>query len=186
VTSIGRPSSRSQALSGLVAGQSGDFGNSPQLEVGVGRNLLVVLTSDRDVGSTVMFAYAISRRHSGRITLMTVSQVSFYWGCVASFFAPAALEGHTVALSASAEGASEKADEGFGMLPTDCPVSVFTAVGPIRQQVLARVRAARHDAIVIGPRQRAHRVALCQDRLARDLQRLSPVPVLVVPRASSW
>jgi nucleotide-binding universal stress UspA family protein len=141
------------------------------------RDVLVVVDATEDAREALSHAIDLAQRERSRMTLITVEHrlpACAYLGAAAAL--------PLVVPAAEAES-RQILREALSHVPADVPVTTLLAAPPVRGALMSQIERGGHDLVIMGARPRSGgRPAF--GSLSRYIVRRSPVPVLVVHRAS--
>ncbi len=139
------------------------------------RNILVAVDGSRHAERALTEAIELAATAHGRLTILTAIPRPPAWASTPA--AVAACEPLAAELRREADQLLRDAER---RVPADVPVTTILTPKPIRQALLARVRAGHHDLLVMGSRGRGAITASLLGSVSHYVLNHSPIPVLVI------
>jgi nucleotide-binding universal stress UspA family protein len=137
------------------------------------RNILVAIDGSAHSEEALVQAVDLARREHSRLTIMT-GEVRLPTG------AYLAVAGVALPLVADTQAEAQQAlRRALEKVPPDLPVTTILTDQPICRALLAQIRTAGHDLLVLGARTRGTLRLTLRGAIARRLHR-PPVPMLIV------
>jgi nucleotide-binding universal stress UspA family protein len=137
------------------------------------RSILVAVDGSRAASTALEQAVDLARSERGRLTLISVAELSRWRISGFPLSVPFPNESELVRV---AEEILERAE---ALVPEDVPVSTVVRRGSAVKEILKRIETGEHDLVVVGSRGLGPAGALILGSVSRGVLARSPVPVLV-------
>ncbi len=139
------------------------------------RNILVAVDGSRHAERALTEAIELAAAGRGRLTLLTAIPRPPAWAST-----PAAVAACEPLAGELEREACQVLRDAERRVPPEIPVTTILTPKPIRTALLARIRSAHHDLLVMGSRGRGAITASLLGSVSHYVLNHSPIPVLVI------